>query len=162
LIWTSQMMAKRRGAWRGSRRMSRAPGCPVFKVIDDELPRALADGSRQRLYRGEGSPSPPCRFADVFEAFSHCRRLRAHRCRVVRVEPIVIQLRLTCATRALIAISNVCTRVQDAHGVLASAFVCPQIQGEHYLAFGHRVTSQPGQWAMNLHSTYSMTTWFSL
>jgi hypothetical protein len=23
---------------------SRAPGCPVFKVMDEKLPRALADG----------------------------------------------------------------------------------------------------------------------
>ncbi len=103
-------MEKRRGAWRGSRRLSRAPGCPVFKVLDDESPRALADGWRQRLYRGEVSPSPPCRFGNVIEAFAHCRRLRAHLCRVVWVEPIVIQLRLTGATRALIVISNVYTR----------------------------------------------------
>ncbi len=80
------MMARLRGAWRGSRcMMSRAPGCPVFKVMDDELPRALADGSLQRLYRGEGRPSHPCRFANVIEAFAHCRRSRAHRCRVVWV-----------------------------------------------------------------------------
>ncbi len=97
--------------------MSRAPGCPVFKVLDNELPRVLADGSRQRLYRGEGSPSHPCGFANVIEAFAHCRRLRTHQCRVVWVEPLVIQLRLTGATRALIVISNVCARVQDAHGV---------------------------------------------
>jgi hypothetical protein len=39
-----------RRSWRASRRrrmmimMSRAPGCPAFKVMDEELPRALADG----------------------------------------------------------------------------------------------------------------------
>ncbi len=65
----------------------------------------MASGSAS--IRGEGSPSPPCRFANVIEAFDYCRRLRAHRIRVVWVEQIVIQLRLNGSTRALLAISNV-------------------------------------------------------
>ncbi len=62
-----------------------------------------------------GSPSPLCRFANVIKAFAHCRRLRAHQCRVVWVEPIIIQLRLNGTTRALVAISNVCAHVPGAH-----------------------------------------------
>ncbi len=121
-------------ACRGSRRMSRAPGCLVFKVIDDESPRALADCSRQRLFRREGNPSHQCLFANVIKAFAHSRRLRAHRCQVVWVEPIVIQLMLTGATRALIAISNVYARVQDAHGVAEKLsprlfFLIPMVVG---------------------------------
>jgi hypothetical protein len=70
-------------------------------------------GERERRARPPSAPHGD----GPSEAFAHCQRLRAHRCRVVWVERKVIQLRLTGGTRALIANRNVCALVQVEHGV---------------------------------------------
>ncbi len=57
---------------------SDAPACPIFKVLGEELPRASADGWRQRLDRGKGALSAPCLFSNVNEAFVRRRRVPEH------------------------------------------------------------------------------------
>jgi hypothetical protein len=86
-------------------------------AVGEDLPRASADGCRQRLNRGKGTLSAPCLFANVNEAFVHRRRVPEHLYPVVWVERIVIIRRFTGFTRAVFAISSECAPVQVAHGV---------------------------------------------